>query len=84
MASCYDHCLNDLLYRWRAGSLGVDVALVVSDHEDVGTIADPEAKNLAVREICYLRTTSAATDHPCTALLQPPAVVRADVISDDR
>lgn len=27
------HCLNDLLYRWRVGSLPVDIAGVVSNHE---------------------------------------------------
>src|SRR5690348_12903945 len=27
MASKSGHCVNDLLYRWQAGSLGVDVAL---------------------------------------------------------
>lgn len=29
------HCLNDLLYRYRAGLLNVDVAGVVSNHEDM-------------------------------------------------
>jgi formyltetrahydrofolate deformylase len=39
MVSRMGHCLNDLLYRWNAGSLGVDIALVVSNHEDLRTIA---------------------------------------------
>ena len=30
LASKFGHCLNDLLYRWQVGSLGVDIALVVS------------------------------------------------------
>jgi formyltetrahydrofolate deformylase len=28
-----DHCLSDLLYRWRAGELVADIPLVVSNHE---------------------------------------------------
>ncbi|MEO5983366.1 MAG: formyltetrahydrofolate deformylase [Pedococcus sp.] len=39
MASKFGHCLNDLLYRWKVGSLGVDIALVVSNHPDLGTMA---------------------------------------------
>jgi formyltetrahydrofolate deformylase len=39
MVSKFGHCLNDLLYRWNAGSLGVDIALVVSNHEEMRTIA---------------------------------------------
>lgn len=32
MVSKFDHCLNDLLYRWRKGSLPVDIKGVVSNH----------------------------------------------------
>ena len=35
MVSKYDHCLVDLLYRWRAGELLVDIPLVVSNHADL-------------------------------------------------
>jgi formyltetrahydrofolate deformylase len=34
MASREDHCLSDLLWRWRSGELGVDLACVVSNHPD--------------------------------------------------
>ncbi|TFD23918.1 formyltetrahydrofolate deformylase [Cryobacterium lyxosi] len=33
MVSKFGHCLNDLLFRWRGGSLKGDIALVVSNHE---------------------------------------------------
>ncbi|TFD84801.1 formyltetrahydrofolate deformylase [Cryobacterium serini] len=33
MVSKFGHCLNDLLFRWRGGSLQGDIALVVSNHE---------------------------------------------------
>lgn len=35
MVSKYDHCLVDLLYRWRAGELPIDIPLVVSNHADL-------------------------------------------------
>ncbi len=35
MVSRYDHCLLDLLWRWRRGELDIDVGLVVSNHPDL-------------------------------------------------
>ncbi|MEU4576958.1 formyltetrahydrofolate deformylase [Nonomuraea sp. ATR24] len=35
MVSKFDHCLNDLLYRVRSGSLDVEIAAVVSNHPDL-------------------------------------------------
>ena len=32
--SKYEHCLADLLHRWRIGELGCDIPLVISNHED--------------------------------------------------
>jgi formyltetrahydrofolate deformylase len=40
MVSKFDHCLTDLLYRWRTGSLGGEVAVVVSNHQDLSDLAD--------------------------------------------
>jgi formyltetrahydrofolate deformylase len=35
MVSRYDHCLLDLLWRWRRGELDCDVGVVVSNHPDL-------------------------------------------------
>jgi formyltetrahydrofolate deformylase len=35
MVSRYDHCLLDLLWRWRSGELDLDIPLVVSNHKDL-------------------------------------------------
>jgi formyltetrahydrofolate deformylase len=35
MVSKYDHCLLDLLWRWRRGELDCDIPLVVSNHSDL-------------------------------------------------
>jgi formyltetrahydrofolate deformylase len=34
MVSHEDHCLSDLLWRWRSGELGADLTAVVSNHPD--------------------------------------------------
>ncbi|NLE85935.1 MAG: formyltetrahydrofolate deformylase [Myxococcales bacterium] len=38
--SKYDHCLYDLLLRHRAGEIDGDLALVVSNHPDLGPVAE--------------------------------------------
>ncbi|HUZ24864.1 MAG TPA: formyltetrahydrofolate deformylase [Streptosporangiaceae bacterium] len=35
LVSKAEHCLNDLLYRQRAGQLGIDIVAVVSNHPDL-------------------------------------------------
>ncbi|MGE5283281.1 MAG: formyltetrahydrofolate deformylase [Chloroflexota bacterium] len=59
MVSREDHCLSDLLWRWRSGELGAEVTAVVSNHpehaaqvEQLGVPfhhvpVDPEAKATA-------------------------------------
>jgi formyltetrahydrofolate deformylase len=34
MASREDHCLSDLLWRWRSGELGAEIVAIVSNHSD--------------------------------------------------
>jgi len=40
MVSKLDHCLRDLLYRWEAGELNMEVAAIVSNHDTLKPIAD--------------------------------------------
>ncbi len=40
MVSKLGHCLNDLVFRWRAGSLGADLVAVVSNHETLRPMAE--------------------------------------------
>ncbi|MGY2744338.1 formyltetrahydrofolate deformylase [Arthrobacter sp. UYCu723] len=40
MVSKFGHCLNDLIFRWKAGSLGADLVAVVSNHEDLRAMAE--------------------------------------------
>ncbi len=64
-ASQEDHCLADLLYRWRAGELECDLPCVISNHEDLRGLvewhgvrfccvpvgAEPPAKEAAFEEM---------------------------------
>ena len=40
MVSRMGHCLNDLIFRWRAGSLNAALVAVVSNHEDLRPMAE--------------------------------------------
>lgn len=39
MVSKFDHCLVDLLYRWRNGGLPINIPVIVSNHQDCQMIA---------------------------------------------
>jgi formyltetrahydrofolate deformylase len=40
MVSRLGHCLNDLLFRWKTGTLPVDITGVVSNHPDFEELTD--------------------------------------------
>jgi formyltetrahydrofolate deformylase len=66
MVSKFGHCLNDLIFRWRGGSLGGDLVVVVSNHETHRAMAEaaglpfvyipvtPETKQDAERRLLEL------------------------------
>jgi len=39
MVSQHGHCLNDLLFRWKSGTLAVDIPAIVSNHRDFASLA---------------------------------------------
>jgi len=39
MVSKFDHCLQDLLYRWSSGLLPVEIPVIVSNHPDLAPLA---------------------------------------------
>ena len=45
LVSRYDHCLAELLWRWRRGELYADIPLIVSNHADM----EREAARFGVR-----------------------------------
>jgi formyltetrahydrofolate deformylase len=42
LVSKQEHCLVDLLWRWRSGELGIDVPLVISNHEACRPLVERE------------------------------------------
>ena len=42
LVSKQEHCLVDLLWRWRSGELGIDVPLVISNHETCRRLVERE------------------------------------------
>src|SRR5262245_55720521 len=42
MVSRLGHCMADLLWRWRSGELGCDLAAVISNHEDFRGLVERE------------------------------------------
>jgi formyltetrahydrofolate deformylase len=39
LVSRYDHCLVDLLWRWRRGELMCDIGVVISNHTELANEA---------------------------------------------
>lgn len=40
MVTRAEHCLNDILYRYRSGTLNADIPAIVSNHPDLKPLAD--------------------------------------------
>lgn len=87
MVSKLGHCLNDLIFRWRAGSLGADIVAVVSNHEDLRPMA--EAAGLPYLHVPVTQDTKAEAEARLAALVDAygvDLVVLArymQVLSDD-
>jgi formyltetrahydrofolate deformylase len=75
MVSRLGHCLNDLLFRWKTGALPVDVAGVVSNHDDFAELA--ESYRIPFRHLPVTPDTKAAAE---AALLDLIGDTKADLI----
>jgi len=62
MVSKSGHCLNDLLFRWRGGTLGGEIVAVVSNHEDLRQMAEAAGLPYIVVPVTA-ETRSSAEDH---------------------
>ncbi len=87
MVSKMGHCLNDLIFRWRAGTLGGELVAVVSNHEVLRPMA--EAAGLPFVYIPVSPSTKARAEAELLTLvdeLDADLVVLArymQVLSDD-
>jgi formyltetrahydrofolate deformylase len=48
LVSKADHCLTDLLWRWRSGELPIDIPLVLSNHDTLRPLVEREGIPFAV------------------------------------
>jgi formyltetrahydrofolate deformylase len=75
MVSRLGHCLNDLLFRWRTGTLPVDVVGVASNHGDFAELA--ESYRIPFHHIPVTPQTKAAAE---ARLLEVIGEAGADLI----
>ncbi|MGK5173411.1 formyltetrahydrofolate deformylase [Geodermatophilus sp. CPCC 205761] len=75
MVSKLGHCLNDLIFRWRAGNLGAELVAVVSNHEDLRPMA--EAAGLPFH---HVPVTPATKQQAEERLLELVDELRADLV----
>ncbi len=74
LVSRHEHCLLDLLWRWRRGDLGADVVQVVSNHPDLAE--DVEAFGLPYAHVPVERERKRDAEEEILALLDG----RADLV----
>ncbi len=75
MVSKFAHCLNDLLFRTSVGELNLDVVAVVSNHPDLGRLADNY--DVPFRHIPVTPDTKAEAE---AALLELVRTERVDLV----
>jgi formyltetrahydrofolate deformylase len=75
MVSKLGHCLNDLIFRWRAGNLGGELVAVVSNHEDLRPMA--EAAGLSFEHVPVTPTTKRQAE---ARLLELVDAYRVDLV----
>jgi formyltetrahydrofolate deformylase len=67
MVSREDHCLSDLLWRWRNGHLGGEVVTVIANHEDLR--AEVEAVGLPFHHVPISRETREEAERSALELI---------------
>jgi formyltetrahydrofolate deformylase len=88
LASQTDHCLADLIWRWRQGELPMDITAVVSNHPAT-TFPHTDLQGIAFRHLPVSADTKAAQEAAIWSLVQETGtelVVLArymQVLSDD-
>lgn len=88
LASQQDHCLADLIWRWRQGELPMDITAVVSNHPE-STFPHTDLKGIAFRHLPITAETKPQQEAQLYGLIQETRtelVVLArymQVLSDD-
>jgi formyltetrahydrofolate deformylase len=75
MVSKYEHCLNDLLYRYRTGALRMEIPAIISNHDDLRNLA--EWHDIPFHHVPVTTETKADAEQQ---LLQIMADTQADLV----
>ncbi|WP_075769059.1 formyltetrahydrofolate deformylase [Aerophototrophica crusticola] len=75
LVSRFGHCLNDLLYRYRTGALGMEIPAIVSNHEDFRSLVEWHGL-----PFIHLPVTSATKEAQEARLLELVSRERADLV----
>jgi formyltetrahydrofolate deformylase len=75
LVSRYDHCLQELLWRWRRDDLEAEIVLVASNHDDLR--ADVEGFGLPYHHVPVPKDAKPAAE---AALLELLAAARVDLV----
>ena len=68
MVSRLDHCLNDLLYRYKVGSLPMEPVAIVSNHRDTYRLA--ASYDIPFHHLPVTAQTKAAQEAKLAALIE--------------
>jgi formyltetrahydrofolate deformylase len=69
LASQQDHCLADLLYRWRRGELPMEISALVSNHP-IETYANLDLRGVPFHHLPVTRATKLEQEAAIWALIQ--------------
>ena len=69
LASQQDHCLADLIWRWRQGELPMDITAVVSNHPET-TFPHTDLKGIAFRHLPVTAETKPQQEAQLLSLIQ--------------
>jgi formyltetrahydrofolate deformylase len=69
LASQQDHCLSDLIWRWRQGELAMDITAVVSNHP-ASTFPHTDLHGIAFRHLPVTPETKAAQEEKLWRLIE--------------
>ncbi len=67
LVSKFDHCLVDIIYRWKKGELGVDIPFVISNHDDLRGLV--ESYNIHFYHFPVTKKTKQAQEDKIMALV---------------
>lgn len=68
MVSKFDHCLTDLLHRWKSGSLAIDIPVVISNHDATRDLV--EWHGIPFRHLPVTRETKAEQEAEVLRLVE--------------